>query len=250
MALRLPKAFWPVTISAGVNDALDFVWASVTRYGTIAPATYYSVYDLVAAVQAAMVAAGATTVVVSVTATGRVTWTIPSGTLTLLWSTGAHAGTQPRALLGADAADQVLTGAASWSAPHQHQHGWYAEDPVQDDTLDLPVHHRTQTRTLGGAVKSLHFASFAERQIVLANLPGYKTWKVDEPGAHYNEALERLFEHPAWARLRWWSDAGLASEFDYADYALSLEGAKIFPRKRLSPSVARYSVTLQLLRYG
>ena len=249
MALRLPKAYWPVIIVAGVNDALDFVWAAVTRYAQIAPGTYYSAADLATAVQAAMVAGGATTATVSVSSTGRFTWSIPSGTLVLKWATGAHLAAQPAALLGVDASDQTLTGAATWSAPHQHQNGWYAEDPVQDDTGELPVHLRAQTRALGGQVKSLHFASTTERQIVLANLqccPGVRGADADLLRALLAQAW-RLFEHPAWARFRWWPDA--SAEGTYSDWVLQLDSAKAFPRKRLSPTMARYSVTLALLKY-
>jgi hypothetical protein len=42
MALPLPKAFWPVTVIAGVNDKIHFMVGATKYEATVAPGTYYS----------------------------------------------------------------------------------------------------------------------------------------------------------------------------------------------------------------
>lgn len=61
MALPLPKAFWPLTITAGVNDKIDVKRTSDSALfvATIAAGTYYSVATLARAVRDALQSAWA-----------------------------------------------------------------------------------------------------------------------------------------------------------------------------------------------
>ncbi len=60
MAAPLPKAFWPVTITAGVNDALDYFCTALggARAVTLTPATYYSAQELANAAALAIITNG------------------------------------------------------------------------------------------------------------------------------------------------------------------------------------------------
>jgi hypothetical protein len=127
-----PKAFWLPTIVAGVNDALDFVRDSVTYAAYIAAGTYYSAEALRAAVMAAIVAADAGgSYYVGVSAAHR--FTLDSGIYLVDWrfSSGAHASTSARYILGFGAID---TGQNSiHTAAGQHQNGWYGDRAVGFD---------------------------------------------------------------------------------------------------------------------
>jgi hypothetical protein len=60
--LPQPACMWPIRITAGVNDAIDFSTGGGTYAATIAQATYYSPAELAAAVKAALDAAHTPTV--------------------------------------------------------------------------------------------------------------------------------------------------------------------------------------------
>ena len=242
MAPPKPAIFWPVTITAGVNDKIDFNRGGV-KVATVAAGTYYSPLTLLAAVDAALTAAdGATTWTLDFPTTGRVRVNA-SANFVLLFSTGANAAASPRDLLGFGTVDTASSTSAV--AEHQHQHAWYADDPVADDTRDLASFERAQTVALSGRVKGLTHATRYRREVVLTYLPAWKRWTEDE-GAYLNEAIERLWAD-GWARFRWFPDqSDLATG---SDYALDLDTAKGTPRERLSPGSALYSLTLKLRRY-
>lgn len=90
----LPKAFWPLTIVAGVNDALHLMVGATPYTATVAVGTYYSPASLAAAVQSALTAAVANAWTVSVSQQGRFTiagtsafmLSRSSGRNLLLWS--------------------------------------------------------------------------------------------------------------------------------------------------------------------
>jgi hypothetical protein len=261
MALPLPRAFWPVTIVAAVNDAIDFQMNGVVLAATIAPGTYYSAADLCTAIAAAMNAITSTAGGGSYAAHafwgasvvgGRVRIANTSGTATtytLLFSTGASAVASARDVLGYGAVNAAFTspGQTYVAAASQHQNGWYAEDPVADDTGDLPSFVRAQTRALGGHVKSVQFGDAVyDRSVSLQFLPEYKVFKALEGATHVNEALERLIES-GWARFRWWPDA--SAEGTWTDYVLELESARKLLRDRLSPGMSRYAYPLRFLKY-
>lgn len=247
MAPALPKAFWPLIVAAGVNDKIDFRrdGAGADDTATIAAGTYLSAALLAVAVQTALDAAYATgDWTVSVSATGRVTIAHSATAFVLKFSTGANAATSARDLLGFGTVDTVS--GLSATGANQHQNGWYAEDPVVDDTRDLPAFERAQTVALGGPVKSLEFATRYGRSISLAFLQPHKVFKEDEGSTHLNEAIERLVED-GWSRFRWWPDASV--EGTSADYALDIDSAKTLPRDRLARAVALYSLTLKLRKF-
>jgi hypothetical protein len=247
MALPLPKAFWPITIVVGVNDALDARNSADDPIpATIAPGTYYSAADLAAAVKAALDATGFTLFNVSVTATGRFSIDRTNNLFDLLFATGPRVASSIHPLLGYASADRMNVTAAQVSNS-QHQNGWYAEDPVADDTGDLPSFTRAQTRALGGHVKSVQFGdALYDRSVSLQFLPEYKVFKALEGATYVNEALERLIES-GWARFRWWPDA--SAEGTWTDYVLELESARKLLRDRLSPGMSRYAYPLRFLKY-
>lgn len=109
MALPKPRAFWPVTIAAGVNDKVDFRVSPTTYAGTVAPGTYYSVRELLDAVLAACVAAlGA----------GAAWYATP-------WPVGANLLTAPEDLTNAAWNKNNCTATAATDA-----------DPAGDSTID------------------------------------------------------------------------------------------------------------------
>lgn len=243
MAPPKPAAFWPITISAGVNDKIDFNRGGV-KVATIAAGAYTTMAALLTAVDAALTAAdGATTWTLDLPTLGRVRVSA-SANFVLLFSTGANAAASPRDLLGFGAVDTASSTSAV--ATNQHQHGWYADDPVVDDTGDRAHHERSQSVALSGRVKGVTHATRYRREVVLSHLAAWKTWTEDEGSTHLNEAIERLVSD-GWARFRWFPD-----QLDLAtgtDYALDLDSAKTLPRNRLSPGTALYSLTLRLRKY-
>jgi hypothetical protein len=244
MALPLPKAFWPLTISAGVNDKIDFNRGGV-KVATIAAATYYSAALLAAAVVTALEAADATPVwACSVSATGRVTISAGATSFTLLFSTGANAATSARHVLGFGVVDTAS--ATSATGQYQHQNGWYAPEPVVDDTLDLPAYECAASRSLGGQTYALDFATLYDRVIALAFLPATKVWK-DLEGTAVNEAIQRLWDD-GWMRFRWWADATV--EATYGDYVMSPDTRKALPRDRLSSGNPLYALKVKLWKYA
>lgn len=139
----------------------------------------------------------------------------------------------------------------SATATNQHQNGWYADDPVQDDTGDLPYFQRggrAQTVSLAGRVMSLEFGTRKKRTVTLSFLSAQKTFVADEAGTNAaNQALERLVTS-GWGRFRWWPNA--SADATYGDYALDLERLQEMPRNRYSPGLACYTVTLPMLQYA
>jgi len=129
----------------------------------------------------------------------------------------------------------------------QHQHAWYADDPVVDDTGDRAAYERSQTVALSGKVRGATHATRYRRAVVLGSLAAWKVWAEEEGTTHANEALERLLASGGWARFRWFPDQTLLGTG--TDYALDLKSAEALPRDRLSPGAALYSLTLQLRKY-
>ncbi len=92
-----PKAFWPLTITAGVNDKIDVVQGGITRFGLVAPGTYDSPADVIAAILAALPRSRLAAVGASIAAwsAGGSTWsagTIPAATYNAVASNGADGG--------------------------------------------------------------------------------------------------------------------------------------------------------------
>jgi hypothetical protein len=103
------------TVVAGVNDKLDFS-DGTTRAATIAAGTYATGALMAAALQTAMNAVSTTCVVSYSGATFKFTIS-RTGTLSLLWSSGANATTNCGKDFGfSTAADQ--TGSSSYTAPN------------------------------------------------------------------------------------------------------------------------------------
>jgi hypothetical protein len=247
----LPKAFWPLTITAGVNDKINF-WRAATGNltATIAPGTYLSAEDLRAAVEAAMDAVD-TGWSVSCNAPGN-----PgkigfhqSVTCSLLFATGANAATSARDVLGFGAVDR--TGSAFYFGANQHQNAWYADRSLAFDGRERFTRTLGVTVALAGPVKTIVHAEAEHRTIRFGMLPAYKT-KVSREGASTrNEALERLWRGAVLAgRFRWWpnGDGTYQAELDFVDYALDEASAKDFNPVRLGAKEL-YSVEWLLRRY-
>lgn len=258
MAPPKPCAFWPLTIVAGVNNRVDFKIGASSLQALVGAGVYYRAIDIAQAVAASMDAASTAGGfpthahwTYGVLSTGRVRIGNSSGlavTYTLAFSTGAGAAVSLRDVLGFGAVDAAFTspGTPFVDSANQHQNGWYADDPVQDDTGDLPGYERAQGVALGGRLKGLTFATRYQRNVRLGFLEAWKVWKVSEGSTHLNESLQRLFDD-GWARFRWWPDQ--ADGATSTDYALALDTAKALPRERLGPGAPLYSLTLKFLKY-
>ncbi len=254
MALPVPKAFWPLSVLAGVNDKIDFKVAGVTYAATVAVGTYRQAgwyagaeaWSLLSAVQGAMrTASGRVDLWVSVTAMGHFSIRVDGATLDLLFSTGANKVTSLHPALGYTDTDLSAGAGVELASQKQHQNGWYAVDPVFSDTRDLPQYDRRQSLAKSGRVRGLEVAKRKTRAIELAFLPARKVYIVDE-GANWYEAIERLFD-VGWARFRWWPDGTVES--GWTDYALDIDTAKELPYRRLNPANALYALTLRMRQY-
>jgi hypothetical protein len=258
MPLPIPKAFWPFTVVAGVNDRIDFKVGANTYVATITPGTYTHPFWFAGDLETSLASA----IVFALSAAyGAVDWfsgPAPGGApgrflisnvqnvpVQLLGATGANVARSALGWIGWGAVDGGFN--VQNIVPSQHANGWYAEDPVEDDTDELPSWNRAQTRALGGAVKSVQFGgTLYERSIALGFLQPYKVFKNAEGAQHANEALERLIES-GWSRFRWWPDG--SAEATYGDYVLDLDTAKRLLRNRLSPGAAFYSYPLRFLKF-
>lgn len=244
----LPKCYWPVTITAGVNDAFQVkrVSDSAQINVTIAAGTYYSFESLRAAVQTALTAAWSNGWAVSLASDNRVSFT-GTASFALRFAYVGATGKMVAPLLGFRA-DAIETGSGtSLVSTHQHANGWYAPDPVADDTEDLPGYDRAVARAIGGQTKAVDFGTVYDRVITLGYLPAVKVYKAAEVlTANKRQAIEWLFDD-GWARFRWWPDASV--EATWTDYVLSPETAKALVRNRLSPGSPLYSLTLRLWKW-
>lgn len=185
-----------------------------------------------------------------------VTWTVTvstSGRVTLAtyaswslkFSTGTHAATSARDVLGFGTVDTAA--GTTHTGTKQHTNGWYAIDPVKAETHDVPRFTRVVTRALEGQAVALQYGSARyTRAVSLAFLPAYKVWKADEGATHINEAFERWLED-GWAKFRWWPDASV--EATYTDYQLDEKTAEELPEQRHSPGNPLYSLNLGFLKY-
>jgi hypothetical protein len=235
VALPVPRAFWPLTITAA-NDTFAFLLGVTPYTASLSVGTvYYDPATYASAVAAAMTAQVANAWVGNVSATGRVTI---SGTSA--WRPTARDGWAAAGYVSLPPAN-----ATSQTGDVQHQNGWYGIDPVLSDTKDLPQYDRRQSVSKSGRVRGLEIAKRKTRLVELAFLPGRKVYVADE-GATTNEAIERLFDS-GWARFRWWPD-GLVAGI-YADYALDVETAKELPYRRLNAANALYSLALRMRSY-
>lgn len=222
----LPKAFWPVTISAS-NGKIDFNRGGV-KVATIAAGTYYSAAELATAVDAALTAAdGATTWTVDFPTTGKVRVSA-SAAFVLLFSTGANAAASARHILGFGVVDTASSTSAV--ATYQHQNGWYGDRSVGFDGKAWFRRLGGQTVALSGRPKAVTWSELEYRSVTFSNLPAWKA-KVEREGSNLNEALERLWRD-GFARFRWWPDASV--EGTYTDYALEERDLKEFNPARLA----------------
>lgn len=247
MALSLPKAFWPITITAGLNDAIDVTTPSAQTV-RVAAGTYYSPTDLLAAVAAALAPLPFSWIPGSVSSSGRVALPIPSaGVLTFRFGTGPNVATSIHSLLGFANLDLSATLGVAVSQ-YQHANGWYAVDPPQDDTGEIPEYQVAVARSRGMQTLGLDFGTTYRRDIALAYLPAWKVFTPSEGSGNTNEAIQRLFDPPARFRFRWWSDG--TSDATASDYLLDPEASKKLPRNRFSPGNPRYSVALALWKWS
>lgn len=220
----LPKCFWPLVLSEGVNDQIVTSAGSATL---IADIPFTSAAEIAATLQSELGAGWA----VTVSATGRFTFkkfgspvTVDAGALaTILGFVGGEVGT----------------------GSYQHQNGWYGCDPVVKDTRDRPIFCRAQSIAVAtGRVVGLEYGERFVREIEIGYLPPHK-YQVETEDDRRNEAIER-FLRKGFQRFTWWADA--SNEEACADYAIALDSAKELPWNRLSPGVALYSLPLKFLR--
>lgn len=174
--------------------------------------------------------------------TGRCTIAITANTFNFLNLTGTNQATSHRYYLGFPATDQ--TGAAYYTGTRQHNYGWYAEDPPVDDTGNIAEYIRSGSVALSGKGKTLHFSKRYIRTVELAFLPAYKVFLTEEEsGTYLFESIENFFQD-GYGRFRYWPDQTVAGTYD--DYYLHEDTYKAFQRKRLSPGLARYSISMKM----
>lgn len=218
MSIQRPKVFWPVTVTAGVNDKIDINLGGVT-VATIAAGTYYSVDLFLVAVQAALdTALGDSGLQLTVSdTTGLITFTDAGSNFTLLFSTGANAATSARSLLGFYPADFAST-ALTLTAPYQHSNGWYSPTPFKFDSRDFYEEpNSVLTLSVSGKVKVVREPVLTVRTIDFHFLPKTSTRIADQVSPTYgHEAIEHWWRNGA-GRFRLWPDATVeATSGDYA----------------------------------
>lgn len=241
MAITRPAAMWPLTITAGVNDKINFNRGAV-KTATVAAGTYYTPASLAAAVQTALTTAdGVVTFTVGVSTTGRIVVTCGSA-FSLLFSTGANAATSMRDVLGFGAVDTASSTTAT--STNQHQNAWYGDRSVGFDGAPHFKRMAAQTVSLAQNVRSVVWSESELRSITLTNIPASKT-KIDREGSALNEAIERLWRD-GHARFRWFPDQTQLGTG--TDYALDLDDLKSFDPPRL-PSKELYTVEWKFRRY-
>jgi len=181
---------------------------------------------------------------VSVSSAGRVTIGIGAGApFSILFSTGTHAATSARDILGFGAVDTAS--GTTHTGTLQHQSGWYPERPCVFDSREEYERVAAGTVALSGAIKSVVYGSPQEtRRVDFAWLPEWKT-KIAREGTHTNEALERLWRD-GYARFRYWPDATV--EGTYIDVALDGEALKRFSPGR-DDKMQLYAYTLSMRKF-
>ena len=158
---------------------------------------------------------------------GRVSLASASASV-LKFSTGSHAATSARDVLGFGAVDTAS--GTSHTAASQHQNGWYPERPCVFDSREEYERTTSGTVSLSGAVKLLTFGSAREiRRVEFAWLPEWKTKIAREGASHLNESLERLWLN-GFARFRYWPDATV--EGTYLDASLDSPLLRAFAPSR------------------
>jgi hypothetical protein len=245
MPIPKPACMWPIRITAGVNDTIDFRASNDEgdKRATIAAGVYYSPPEVAAAVAAALTAAWPLSWTVSISDTGHVTVSVPGPeTFTILLEGGYE--NAAGALLGFDPV--TTPDGVSATGQHQMQNCWFAPDAAADDTGDLDEYTRVQTVSEAGVVKGLQYgAEKLVRAVSFTHLPPHKVF-IAEEGASTNEAIQRLLRY-GWTRFRWFPDAtDLATG---TDYALHIDSAKSLPRNRLAPGAALYSLSLRMRKF-
>jgi hypothetical protein len=253
MALAKPKAMWPIVIVAGVNDRIDFKIGATPYVATISPATYDHLRFYAGQTGPALLAAVDTALIAAASGSGWSPNTVMAGNkvklqgtsaFSLQWDTGPNKARSIGPTLGFDVVDQAA--ATTQTAQSQHVNAWYADDPPEDDSGNLPAYDRAVARAQGGQTRAVDFGTTYDRVLSLSFLQPWKVFREEEGTTHVNEALERLFDS-GWAKFRWWPDASV--EEASTDYVLSPDTAKALPRSRLSPGNSLYSLQLRLWKW-
>lgn len=172
-------------------------------------------------------------------ATGRVTLSSAVAS-TLNFSSGAHASTSARDILGFGAVDTAS--GSTHAAANQHQNGWYPERVVTFDSREEYERMAAGTVAHSGKTKIVTFGSARlQRRVSIGWLPEWKT-KIAREGAYTNEALERLWRE-GFARFRWWPDATVEGTYD--DWVLDPADLTKFKPDR-DDRMQLYSYTLRM----
>ena len=220
MSIQRPKVFWPLTITAGVNDKIDGTnGVMATPFtATLTPGIYYSVDSLLTEVVAALMAAAPDAWTATVNdLTGIVTIANGGTTFEILFSTGANAATSVRYLLGFVPADYDAA-FVSVVAPYQHANGWYSPTPFKFDSRNHGEEPNTViTLAESGKIKVVREPELTFRIVDFHFLPAAKTFIADQVSPTYgHEAIQNWWRDGA-GRFRLWPDATV--EGTSADYA-------------------------------
>lgn len=247
MAVANPMAFWPLVITTGTNDKIDFkVGAGAQETAAIAAGTYYDIDMLCAAVQSALNATHNITWTCNPAATTGIITIAGASSFTILFSTGTNAAISMRNILGFGAVD--TTPGTTCSGTLQHQNGWYADrGPLTQSPLTPVWKDRGQTISISGRGKLVTYGKTYVKKVSLGMLKPWKTTIADEAlqANSTNQAIERLVESGA-GRFRWWPDQTVRGT--NADYFLDLSNVKEMPWNRYSYGLARYAMPNLLFR--
>lgn len=214
---------------------------------TIAAGYYDSMIDFVAAVEAALILLDATFVAVIGDGASQGKPIISrTGSFDILWNTGTNAAESIGLLLGFDVtADD--TGAASYTADHQHQHGWYSPIGPASDSYDRPQSMGPAPFVaMSSRLERISWATHYIREWKFQTIPADLFFESD---ADLNEDFETF-----WIKIAegWpfhvFEDLDQASTLwvDLGQYALETdENPDLLANvPRLDPGTAFYSVTL------
>lgn len=276
MSIPTPAIFRPVTIEAGVNDAIVFTADTIisgffSYTGTLAAATYNTHAAFVSAVETSIRAAecaGLTAfsadlgagVLTVVAASGRLTIAVSAGlanatSLIFKWQTSA--ATQALGtLLGfgvAETQHAVTANAVTATAAAILPNLWTPGIPVRTDSREIRTKTRTMTRTAGGQNQTITWetgsggAGLITREVRLEWLPTRKVYIADEVVA--GESFETFWESTAISRFEYLPDLANPTVGNAEYFLLEDESASTFRPERLSESVELYAIDLKMGRF-
>lgn len=247
MSIAKAKAFWPLTITAGVNNGVGYIGglAGGPFVVRLPAGTYYSAALLAAAWQVAVRAGtGFADFTVTVTATGFFKIARTLGTFDIYLNGLPALDLNGVAVVGWGTVDAATV--LSYTGPNQHQNGWYADVATRSDGLPVrETDNNVVTLTMAGQTKKITETELISRELKWEFLKPEKTYIAYE-STSINQSIERWWQDGG-ARFRYWSDGTVEATYD--DYVLDQETSRQFKPKRSFDKKALYEVLFRFRKY-